>query len=90
MINLKVDSEIKLLKKRIKDLNNLLESEKVDFRENKSLLSRLLIDREKMRNSIDEALQEHISPYLTQRDELIKQESSYLEKEKTNSKSIKN
>lgn len=77
----KIDNEIKLLKKRIKDLNILLENEKREHRENESLLSDLIKNREVIRNNIDEELKEHISPYLTQRDELIKQQSSYQEQE---------
>lgn len=77
----KIDNEIKLLKKRIKDLNILLENEKKEHRENESLLSDLIKNREVIRNNIDEELKEHISPYLTQRDELIKQQSSYQEQE---------
>lgn len=85
----KIDSEIKLLKKRIKDLKVLLENEKNEHRENESLLSDLIKNREVIRNNIDEELKEHISPYLTQRDELIKQQSSYLEQEQQVSKALK-
>jgi len=87
--NAKVDTEIKLLNKRIKDLKELLENEKLEYRENESLLSELKINREKIRNNIDEELKEHISPYLTQRDELIKQQSSYVEHEKQIKKALK-
>ena len=85
----KIDNEIKLLKKRIKDLNILLENEKREHRENESLLSELIKNREVIRNNIDEELKEHISPYLTQRDELIKQQSSYQEQEQQILKALK-
>ncbi|ADG93146.1 conserved hypothetical protein [Arcobacter nitrofigilis DSM 7299] len=85
----KIDSEIKLLNKRIKDLKVLLENEKLEFRENDSLLTELKKNREKIRNNIDEELKEHISPYLSQRDELIKQQSSYQEQEKQILKALK-
>lgn len=85
----KMDSEIKLLKKRIKDLNSLIDNEKKEFIKNETLLSQLNQKSETLRKSIDEELKEHISPYLAQRDELIKAQSSYKEQEKQILKALK-
>jgi len=85
----KIDSEIKLLNKRIKDLNVLIESERKEFINIKSDLNDLNKARERIRQSIDEELKEHISPYLAQRDELITEQSSYKEQEKQILKALK-
>ncbi len=66
-----------------------MENEKLEYRENEALLSELKKNREKIRNNIDEELKEHISPYLTQRDQLLKQQSSYVEQEKQIKKALK-
>jgi DNA repair exonuclease SbcCD ATPase subunit len=85
----KLGSESKLLNKRIKDLTSLIEKEKEIFRSNEIELSNLMEEREKFKKSIDEELQEHISPYLAKRDELIKLQSTLIEKEKQILKALK-
>ncbi|MFW2234904.1 hypothetical protein ACN4FE_02640 [Aliarcobacter butzleri] len=82
-------SEIKILNKRIKDLAGLIEKEKESFRIMETELSKLIEEREEFKKSIDEELEEHISPYLTKRDELIKQQSTLLEKEQQITKALK-
>lgn len=85
----KINSEIKLLNKRVKDLSALVEKEKLSFLENEISLKNLIESRETLRRSIDDELEEHISPYLAQRDELIKEQSSYKEQEKQILKALK-
>lgn len=85
----KLDSEIKILNKRIKDLAGLIEKEKESFRTTEIELSKLIEEREQFKKSIDEELKEHISPYLTTRDELIKQQSTLIEKEQQITKALK-
>ncbi len=85
----KLDSEIKILNKRIKDLTGLIEKEKEIFHSCEIKLSKLIEEREEFKKSIDEELKEHISPYLAKRDELIKQHSSLIEKEQQITKALK-
>lgn len=85
----KLDSEVKLLNKRIKDLHELIEKEKESFRTIENTLSNLIKSREEFKKRIDEELNEHISPYLTKRDEIIKQQSALIEKEKQIIKALK-
>lgn len=85
----KLGSEIKILNKRIKDLAELMEKEKDSFRNTEIELSKLIEEREQFKKSIDEELKEHISPYLTKRDELIKQQSTLIEKEQQITKALK-
>lgn len=77
-----LESEIKLLNKRIKDVKELLDDEKATFRENDLSLKILINERDELKKKIDEDLAEHISPYLTQRDEMMKLQASLIEKEK--------
>lgn len=85
----KLDSEVKLLHKRIKDLSELLEKEKESFRTIENKLSKLMESREEFKKRIDEELNEHISPYLTKRDEVIKQQSALIEREQQIIKALK-
>jgi len=85
----KLGSEVKILNKRIKDLTGLIEKEKESFRNTEIELSKLIEEREQFKKSIDEELKEHISPYLTKRDELIKQQSTLIEKEQQITKALK-
>ena len=85
----KLDSEVKLLNKRIKDLSELIEKEKESFRTIENTLSNLIKSREEFKKRIDEELNEHISPYLTKRDEIIKQQSAFIEREQQIIKALK-
>ncbi|AXH13042.1 ATP-binding protein (AAA domain) [Halarcobacter bivalviorum] len=85
----KLGSEVKILNKRIKDLTGLIEKEKESFRNSEIELSKLIEEREQFKKSVDEELKEHISPYLTKRDELIKQQSTLIEKEQQITKALK-
>lgn len=85
----KLDSETKILNKRIKDLTGLIEKEKKSFRTIEIELSQSIKEREEFKKSIDEELREHISPYLAIRDELIKQQSTLIEKEQQITKALK-
>ena len=85
----KLDSEVKLLNKRIKDLSELIDKEKESFRTIENTLSYLIESREELKKRIDEELNEHISPYLTKRDEIIKQQSALIEREQQIIKALK-
>lgn len=85
----KLDSEVKLLNKRIRDLSELIEKEKESFRTIENALSKLIESREEFKKRIDEELNEHISPYLTKRDEIIKQQSALIEREQQIIKALK-
>jgi len=85
----KIHSEIDILKKRIKELTELVENEKKDYLDNEANLGSLREQKEDVKKSIDEELKEHISPYLTQRDELIKEQASCKEQEKQILKALK-
>jgi chromosome segregation ATPase len=85
----KLDSEVKLLNKRIKDLSELIDKEKESFRTIENTLSNLIESREEFKKRIDEELNEHISPYLTKRDEIIKQQSAFIEREQQIIKALK-
>lgn len=85
----KLDSEVKLLNKRIKDLSELIDKEKESLRTIETTLSNSIESREEFKKRIDEELNEHISPYLTKRDEIIKQQSALIEREQQIIKALK-
>lgn len=85
----KLDSEIKLLNKRIKELDSLINKEKEFLRDNENETLRLKEERNQIKKSIDEELEEHISPYLAKRDEVIKEKSVLTEREQQITKALK-
>lgn len=85
----KLDSEVKLLHKRIRDLSELIDKEKESFRTNEMELFKLIGSREELKKSIDEELNEHISPYLAKRDEIIRQQSTLSERKQQIIKALK-
>ncbi len=85
----KLNSEKKILNRRMKDLIDLIDKETKLLKDSEEELLNLKQEQEQIKESIDNELQKHISPYLAKRDEIIKEQSILHERKQQIEKSLK-
>ena len=69
----RLKSELASIKRRSKDLKQLISDNRTDLDNANSLLSELYFEKKKARQILDEELSNSISPYLAERDSIVKE-----------------
>lgn len=71
--NIRLKSELTSIKRRSKDLKQLISNNRSDLDSANSLLAKLYLEKSKAREIMDEELSNSISPYLAERDAIVKE-----------------
>ncbi|BDX01576.1 hypothetical protein MACH16_03240 [Marinomonas pontica] len=69
----RLKSELTSIKRRLKDLKQLISDNRSDLETANSLLTELYLEKSKAREIMDEELSNSISPYLAERDAIVKE-----------------
>lgn len=69
----RLKSELTSIKRRSKDLKQLISDNRSDLNSSNSLLAELYLEKNKARQIMDEELANSISPYLAERDAIVKE-----------------
>lgn len=69
----RLKSELTSIKRRSKDLKQLISDNRLDLNSANSLLAELYLEKTKAREIMDEELSNSISPYLAERDAIVKE-----------------
>ncbi len=77
-----IEMEIKNLKAHIKSLDNLIEEERLEIIKIEQRISILKENLNRYKEFLDIETHKYISPYVTQRDDLVSQKASLLEQKK--------
>src|SRR5690606_37939608 len=71
--DIRLKSELTSIKRRSKDLKQLISDNRSDLESANSLLAELYLEKNKAREIMDEELSNSISPYLAERDAIVKE-----------------
>lgn len=76
----KIKNEINSINKRLRDLRNLIDENNISLRDEENILSLLFLEKNKAKLLLDDGLNNSITPYLSERDFVIREIAQFAEK----------